>query len=587
MAAPVFSLGSAPKKPRVEGFEEDLCIFYDTIFSKKHPAVCPDINRLQTLFNVCRDRNDEVGKKLIAHKTSILNGDLKIKYHRNCRSSYCSPEHVHRASEKHSSHASSSSSACAPDDIPRTFTRSQMASEFDWKVHCFICGEPCFACHRNTDSKRNWSMVETSIDRKAENVYKKVLAAAEEKADLRMITRLHGIENGDLVAVEARYHRRKNCLTHYISVRNILASKTDEKRENAHKRIITKIKEEYYKPIVHGKEVFLFTSIKSRFMELAQDDAESDILQMYSTQNLKKKLVQEWPDLCFIPRPGFSDLVCSASVSVGEALVKANHLAKVLQDVSKDEDIEVKLDEPSDSSVVHAAVGILRRRISQVKKLDGEYYSSQEMSLKAAQDFVDPLLLKALMWLTDDHAYFSASDVSDNYLSDAKYLSVACDIVSLATSVMSPKHLGLRVHLHHQFGSRKLIDDISNLGHCISYTELRHFLTSAAVHISSGQQPGPAGALIPPELLPKEDGGKLITAVGDNWDHNERTVDGKRTTHAMTTILVTSKTGDEMPLPRIKKVSERTFDVQSLPGVLISHSRDILGSITVITHAHA
>ena len=571
MAAPVFSLGSAPKKPRVEGFEEDLCIFYDTLFSKKHPAVCPDVNRLQTLFKACMDRHDEVGKKLIAHKTSILNGDLKIKYHRNCRSSYCSPEHVHRASEKHSSHASSSSSANAPEDIPCTLTRSQMSAEFDWKIHCFICGEPCFASHRNRDAKRNWSMVETSIDNKAENLYKKVLAAAEQKTDLRMIARLHGIGNGDLVAVEARYHQRKNCLTHYISWRNISASRKEEKRENAHNRLITKIKEEYCKPIIDSKEVFLLTSIKSRFMELAQDDPEFDILQMYTAQKLKKKLMQQWPELCFIPQPGLSDIVCSASVSVGEALVKANHLAKVLQDVSKDENTEVELNEPSDNSVVHAAVGILRRRISQVKKPDGEYYSSQEMSLQAAQDFVDPLLLKALMWLTDDQAYLSASDVSDNYLSDAKYLSVACDIVSLATSVMSPKHLGLGIHLHHQFGSRKLIDDISNLGHCISYTELRHFLTSAAVHISSGQQPGPAGALIPPELLPKEDGGKLITAVGDNWDHNERTVDGKRTTHAMTTILVTPKTGDERPLPRIKKVSERTFDVQSLPGAFRSY----------------
>ena len=72
-----------------------------------------------------------------------------------------------------------------------------------------------------------------------------------------------------------------------------------------------------------------------------------------------------------------------------------------------------------------------------------------------------------LVWLSDEKAYSNASDIANENLNDVRYLSLASDITSLATGVMSPKHLGLAVHLHHQFGSRKLIDDIYKLGHHI------------------------------------------------------------------------------------------------------------------------
>jgi hypothetical protein len=69
-----------------------------------------------------------------------------------------------------------------------------------------------------------------------------------------------------------------------------------------------------------------------------------------------------------------------------------------------------------------------------------------------------------------------------------------------------------------------------NLDMVLSYTELRQFLTSAAIHISTASEPL-SGAIIPPELISKGDGGKLILGAGDNWDHNERTVDCRHTTH--------------------------------------------------------
>ena len=102
------------------------------------------------------------------------------------------------------------------------------------------------------------------------------------------------------------------------------------------------------------------------------------------------------------------------------------------------------------------------------------------MNLQAMRSFVDPLLYRTILWLTDKKAYEEADD--GNKL-DAACLSIACDIMTQATSVLSPKHLGLAVHLHHQFGSRKLIEDLHALGSCMSY--LRCFLTSAATYITT------------------------------------------------------------------------------------------------------
>ena len=123
----------------------------------------------------------------------------------------------------------------------------------------------------------------------------------------------------------------------------------------------------------------------------------------------------------------------------------------------------------------------------------------------------------------------------------------------------------MAVHLHHEFGSRKLIEDLNAFGYCVSYAELRRFLTSAAEHIYTEQTVTPSGAIIPPEIVPRANGGQLIVGAGDNWDHNERTPDGKRTTHAMTTILLSPKVNEPVQYPRIRYSSSRTL--ASLPDL--------------------
>lgn len=68
-------------------------------------------------------------------------------------------------------------------------------------------------------------MVQSAVDNNPEfkSIYVKTLEAAEQRCDVQMLIRLRGVANGDLVAIEARYHRKKNCFSSYVNLRNFVA----------------------------------------------------------------------------------------------------------------------------------------------------------------------------------------------------------------------------------------------------------------------------------------------------------------------------------------------------------------------------
>ena len=86
-----------------------------------------------------------------------------------------------------------------------SFTWSQVLSQsFDWKNCCFICSGICSTKHISS-----WSIVESLVTKINPTNTPKVVRAAETNHDFEMVTWLAGVPNGDLVAIEARYHRTK------------------------------------------------------------------------------------------------------------------------------------------------------------------------------------------------------------------------------------------------------------------------------------------------------------------------------------------------------------------------------------------
>lgn len=567
MAAEFELKGPCAKKSKADLFDLSLCIFCNEPFSDSSPASTPIESKLKTLFEACRLRNDNIAQKLLPQENAIVMGHVSFRYHRNCRSTYTSKHHIKRIHTKNVSSASYNDGGGLVDSTASSscFSRTRSQSpfqEFNWKTKCFICGGSCFQAKRIS-----WCMVETAVDSDPDspNLYTKVLKAADKRDDQALLTRLQGVVNGDLVAVEARYH--KKCSTYY-NPRNITASAKVTSRETLFNKCIQLLIDEF-KQSIEAKQVFLLTTITNRFKELLSENGHGGS-EKYTTQKLKHQLMREWPGVSFIPQPGASDLVCSSEITVGEAICQAHDIMKVLKESEPPDKFPENVSSASEETIIHEAMGILQERIMATEKLDEYYYSADEMTAKDQKTFLDPLLLKALGWLTSPKLHTNADEFSRCGQSHSKRcLNIACDIVTLATSITSPKHLGLAVYLHHEYGSRKLIELMHDMGYTISYTELRRFLTSAALHVSSLQDSTDLGCYVPPELAAKDNGGHFIVGAADNWDHNERTVDGKRTTHAMTSILVQAKAEITADPPRLKKSTSRTLDVENLPGEFI------------------
>lgn len=99
---PEFDLQTRSKQLKSSDFDQSSCLFCGKEFSEPSTAIKPDINRMDSLFNACRQRQDEIGKRLLESEDDIRKGNVTFRYHRNCRATYASPTHVKRFIEKRS-----------------------------------------------------------------------------------------------------------------------------------------------------------------------------------------------------------------------------------------------------------------------------------------------------------------------------------------------------------------------------------------------------------------------------------------------------------------------------------------------------
>ena len=432
-------------------------------------------------------------------------------------------------------------------------SHQQEGKSFSWTENCFICEERCHMKKRS-----EWSMVTSATDASGRNIFSKLLEAAQENEDHKLVSRLLGLTNGDLVVVKARYHRKKNCLGHYISGRQRFLQKDTGAggEDTSSDEIIDQLIKEFEGSIEGRKEIHKLTTLCDRFMTLATEKGVT-----VSRRRFKPLLKSKWTTVNIIEKIGQPDLVCSANLN------PYDFISKVAKDPEIGDDQEWKFlpdDIKSEEMTLYHASCILRRRIkSSARAVDHEYFSAEEMCLESQKEFIDPLLLKFVEWLGKEDSEHSSSPNR----TDRKVVSIASDIMTMVTGNFSPKHLGLGIYVHHAYGSRLMVDMLYSLGHGISYTELRRFLTSAAVHMQSTQTVTASGGIIPKELKSKDNGGKQMIGVADNWDHLERTVDGKGTTHAMTSIFLCPRNDDDLISDRIKRVPDRTFNSDLTPGM--------------------
>jgi len=174
----------------------------------------------------------------------------------------------------------------------------------------------------------------------------------------------------------------------------------------------------------------------------------------------------------------------------------------------------------NDSQILHRAVSIIRRDREKLQRTT-EYPNTQEIDLNASAAFVPDSLKSTLQWLIDKQAFDSADqDYKSTETTRCRYISLAECLIYCSrrgkSQVIPPFHVGLMTQLHHEYGSRNLIDIINSYGMCASYDELRIFQTAAAEdQISTAED----GVYVPPGLLPWASGGSLIQEGDDNGGH--------------------------------------------------------------------
>ena len=97
--------------------------------------------------------------------------------------------------------------------------------------------------------------------------------------------------------------------------------------------------------------------------------------------------------------------------------------------------------------------------------------------------------------------------------------------------------------VHHLTSSKRLIELLNRMGHCVPYDEMRAVNTSIAEEVLAKVEE--FGTVIATNIKP----GAFVQIAANNNDLNEEAMDGKNTTHATTMVIYHNKTFGPDPPP--------------------------------------
>lgn len=476
----------------------------------------PTYEGLKKVIDCAELRDDEVHKRVSPHKEDILGFKIQVSYHKLCRASYASKTNIKGPDATRNQSEASSTPATLSGRLSREDTIS-----FNVRRDCFICGK---------DRVRPESLTSISTGT-GKTTRDKVLHAAQERADEEVQLRMQAYH--DLFAFDAKYHR--SCLAHYISDRNVAAAKRkhlNEEKVSIHDKAFDALIEQIDQTLLsQDVNVTSLRSLREHFennLKILSTDAAK-----YASWKLKEKLLKHYKDkLVFVERPGKSDLVCSTNLPIGLAMREA---ALLKENETKESDTVNLECHPTmtETNILHMAAGVLRKTMAEVKQDAGFYKSSEDLSFRSCQDYVPSILYDFVNWCVDKNAHTTAQTCDEPSSKENLCVIAICqDIIAQCRQMHTPITLGLAIMLHHEFGSKALINELHAMGHCVSYNEVRQFLTSVAADQITRNE----GTYIPTGLSGISDHGMIDAAI-DNFDQNEETLDGKQTTHAMATVI--------------------------------------------------
>jgi len=394
---------------------------------------------------------------------------------------------------------------------------------YNSKTHCLFCSNEIIKSPLNADFDE-YSCVKTDA------FVGKILSHCKQRNDDWAFTVQGRIDyfGKDLHAADCLYHRscdinfrtKRAIPIHHIDGTMEKKSRKagrpkDTNQEQAFIRMCSFFEE-------NDEEQLTVTDLEEKMTEYMTEPESVG----YGNQYLKSKLVKHYGESIFIAEgEGLHDIVTFREKT-----------SSILRDYFNQPEND---EESQKRAIIETAAKLIKSDIkSMIPPLTDEYPNASALELQSALEYI-PL---GLRWLLGH--LFVGKDTS------RKIASIGQSIVQAVRprALVVPLQIGFAAQVHHQFRSRFLVDTLSSMGFCSSYSEVQRFEENAAA----------TAAL---DVLGVGNIGGLDSALlfaADNVDHNIVTLDGKGTFHGMGMIAaITPRRQVSRTVPR-----RRTEDLQ-------------------------
>ena len=246
-------------------------------------------------------------KKLLERLSNVrarlVNYDANtgVHWHSNCYASYTSEQNI-----RYTTRSDPLKQASLQDEhgaVPSRVFRSAMAP-VDWSK-CLIC--------KNKTYKKSRDLTVCTFE-----ACRSIQLAAERKGDSSMLHILNGA-NGDLIAMEAKYH--KNCFATYVSKKSTLGLVKGEAVDSPRERAFQELVIDLNAGIEQGRAYDMMSLLDKYRDILTQKGATNP--ESYTTQNLKIRLQKHFSNAIVFHQPAErskSELVYWSSVNVQNVL---------------------------------------------------------------------------------------------------------------------------------------------------------------------------------------------------------------------------------------------------------------------------
>ena len=519
-----------------------LCVLCQKDLSGKetlilHPRSNTYGHLLQTIGERARFQDDEYVKmngRLKGQTKETLMANHAV-WHRSCYSNSTNNDQIQRAKKRHQANLlvenyleeNGGQKRIRTDmDEPSVsgsttpFTRSA-AVPLDKKL--------CFFCQKNIE--------EYLYAVRTENIGRALRDAVEISHDPVLRTRLNtSISPSDAHAIDVRYH--KSCWTKHVF--HVLRAKWNKgKVERGHPMQISSLIEltNLIDLQTQNKAYLSIQDIETTYINMLGGTDNLDVhFPAYSRKWLKDMILLELPHLTFVRQKDRR----KPYILYSPDACKEDIFHSVLN-----------ADGVDDMNIIYKAAKLLRRSIEDFHKND---MPSDSIQVTSSKDDVPPEVYTMIRWVMVGPVEDLETENRTNII-DRGVLTLSQNLmygfksrrqVNYKSNTNSskfrpqqsrenPQTLGLALTLHHETRNKKLIQSLSGMGYCVSYSRVMHLETALANAVLENTKKF-QGLYVPPFLKK----GSFVFFAADNTDFAEDSADGKRTTHG-TVIAVYQK----------------------------------------------